>query len=144
MLVKVKKLIDKAKLPTRAHDGDSGFDLYSADLEPGQWLRPHGAAAIPTGLAFEIPPCWRAEVRTKSSQALKGISVDGGIIDQGYRGEVSVILHNVTDVAIWIESGSKIGQLIFMPCYADEVTMLTTDKLGPSERGERGFGSTGG
>jgi dUTP pyrophosphatase len=136
------KLKPEATLPTRAHEGDAGLDLYScenAHIGPGErW-------SVGTGIAVEIPAGHAGLVLPRSGLARKhGITVvnSPGLIDAGYRGEVSVLLLN-TDPAetFLVEAGDRIAQLVIAPvALADPVE---AEALAESARGEGGFGSSG-
>lgn len=136
MELKIKKMDKKAKLPTTQKE-DVGYDLYCTDLEKLD----NGLLLAKTGIAIELPRGYWAQIENRSSMGSKGISVHGGIIDNGYRGEIMVMLNLHNSNNIKIEVGDKIAQLIIrkeikFPIY--EVENLTE-----SERGEKGFGSTG-
>ncbi|MCF2135806.1 MAG: dUTP diphosphatase [Candidatus Thorarchaeota archaeon] len=139
--VKVKLIHPDAKVPTRARAGDVAFDLYSSveyTLQPGERF------AVPTGISIEIPEGYEGEVRPRSGLAIKhGITVlnSPGTIDSGYRGEVKSILINLGTDPFVIEKGMRISQLAIRP--VPNVQMVETDTLSETERGERGFGSTG-
>ncbi len=141
MIVKVKKLSKDAKLPERALKGDVGFDLFSneeAVLKPGEWK------LIGTGLKIALPEGYEAQVRPKSGLALNhGITVlnTPGTIDSGYRGEIKVILINLSDKEFKIEKGQKIAQIVFNKVEIPELQEVA--ELDTTERNERGFGSTG-
>jgi dUTP pyrophosphatase len=164
-MLKVKLLHPEAQVPTVAHAGsDLGFDLYSIEdaiLEPGV------PAKIRTGIAVEGPPGWGFILGDRSSMAAKGVTYAGGRIDAGYRGEILVCLLNVnqpgyslqtirdsngfiaevslvrsSDVSITIRRGDKIAQM--SPFQANthlEVTVV--EELSTSDRGAKGFGSSG-
>jgi dUTP pyrophosphatase len=131
-----------AQLPAYAHSADeeAGLDLCAAEpavLRPGEW------AAVPTGLAVEIPPGFEGQVRPRSGLALRhGVTLlnSPGTIDPGYRGEIRVIMINHGPADFHIAAGDRIAQLI-VAAYARVDWKLAT--LGASARGEGGFGSTG-
>lgn len=141
MILSVKKLRDGARAPEYAHPGDAGLDLFACEpvvLEPGQ------SAIIKTGIAIALPANTEGQVRPRSGLAAKfQISVlnTPGTIDEGYRGEVGVILINFGTKAFSVESGMKIAQLVVKPVLRVEVE--TVDELSDTRRGEGGFGSTG-
>ncbi len=140
-IVKIKRLNPDAKIPKYEHIGDAGADLVSvidATLEPGRWL------AIPTGLAAEVPIGYELQIRPRSGLALKhGITVlnTPGTVDAGYRGEIQVILYNVSSEAFPIAKGQKIAQMVVAPVIRGQFEEVET--LSESGRGEGGFGSTG-
>ena len=139
--VAVRRLRPEAVLPEHAYPGDAGVDLAACaclTLEPGE------RALVPTGLAVEIPPGYAGFVQPRSGLAARhgiGIVNSPGLIDSGYRGEISVVLVN-TDrfVPFRIEPGLRIAQLVIAPVAS--VTLIEVDELVPSERGARGFGSS--
>ncbi len=141
MQLKVKKLNPSAILPSYAREGDAGLDLFavrSLTIEPGR------SALVPTGIAIELPPGTEAQVRPRSGLALKhGLSVlnTPGTIDEGYRGEVGVILINHGTNAFTVEPGMKIAQMVVSPRI--QVSVVEVPELSDTERGAGGFGSTG-
>jgi dUTP pyrophosphatase len=142
MNLRVARLDERARLPTRAHDGDAGLDLYA--LEP-VLLAPGERASIPTGIAVEIAPGQAGLVLPRSGLAARhGISVVNapGLIDAGYRGEVRVLLLN-TDRSQPFElaAGDRIAQLVIVRVEVTE--LVEVESLSASERGAGGFGSSG-
>ena len=141
MVLHVKKLREDAICPRYAHPGDAGADLFAAeavDLGPGE------SCLVHTGIAIATPPGTEAQVRPRSGLALKhGITVlnTPGTIDEGYRGEVGVILINHGPAVFSVEKGMRIAQLVVKPVIT--VTVEETDDLTDTHRGEGGFGSTG-
>jgi dUTP pyrophosphatase len=140
--LRVAKVKDEALVPTRAHDGDAGVDLYAceaAHLGPGErW-------SVGTGVAVEIPQGHAGLVLPRSGLARDhGIALvnSPGLIDAGYRGEVRVLLLNTDPAETFrIESGERIAQLVIAPiALADPVEVET---LTESSRGDGGFGSSG-
>ena len=144
--VKVTKLRDRAMIPAYAHGSaeDAGVDLaYCGDdrivLAPGE------RRLLGTGIAIEIPSGYEGQVRPRSGLALKkGVTVLNapGTIDPGYRGEVGVILINLSSTAQTIEPGERIAQLVIAKYAA--VEFLEVEALAASQRSSGGFGSTGG
>jgi dUTP pyrophosphatase len=142
MSLRMARLDERARLPTRAHDGDAGLDLYA--LEPVV-LAAGERASVPTGIAVEIPVGHAGLVLPRSGLAARhGISVVNapGLIDSGYRGEVRVLLLN-TDRArpFELDGGDRIAQLVLVPVALPTPTEV--DALSDSERGAGGFGSSG-
>lgn len=163
-MLKVKLLHPDAKLPTVAHAGsDLGFDLCSIEdvmLFPGKPVK------VRTGIAVEGPPGWGFVLGDRSSMAAKGITYAGGRIDAGYRGEILVCLVNVnqpdysleatrdvsgvvtevrlkhSDVSIAIHKGDKIAQMSPFQAHT-QLEVIAVDELSTSERGAKGFGSSG-
>jgi dUTP pyrophosphatase len=140
--LKVSLLEEGAQLPTRAHDGDAGLDLYAreaAHLGPGErW-------SIGTGIAVEIPEGHAGLVLPRSGLARKhGIALvnSPGLIDAGYRGEVRVLLLNTDPAEVFrIEPGDRIAQLVLAPIALAEP--VEVEALAESARGDGGFGSSG-
>lgn len=130
-------------LPSYQTAASSGMDLL-ADLQADVTLEPLGRALIPTGLALEIPEGFEAQIRPRSGLALKqGLTClnSPGTIDADYRGEVQVLLANLSNQSAVIRRGERIAQLVIAPVARAaliEVELLTT-----SARGTGGFGSTG-
>ncbi len=142
MSLRVVRLHERARLPTRAHPGDAGLDLYA--LDPGA-LEPGERASIPTGIAVEIPPGQAGLVLPRSGLAARhGISVVNapGLIDAGYRGELHVLLLN-TDRRQRFElaAGDRIAQLVVIEVALEDP--IEVGALEPSRRGLGGFGSSG-
>jgi len=138
----VAKLQDDAILPTRAHDGDAGLDLYAS--EPAH-IGPGERWSVGTGVAVEIPDGHAGLVLPRSGLAKKhGITLVNapGLIDSGYRGELRVLLLN-TDPAdtFRVEPGDRIAQLVIAPIAI--ATPVETAALADSARGDGGFGSSG-
>ena len=141
MMVKFRTIDPAAILPSYAHPGDAGMDIRSVeDLT----IAPGDRALVHTGLVMVLPPGYEAQVRPRSGLALKnGITVlnSPGTIDEGYRGEVGVILANFGKEPFKVEKGSKIAQVVVAPCTRAEI--VATDDIDDTERGTGGFGSTG-
>jgi dUTP pyrophosphatase len=138
----VRRLDPRAVLPARAHDGDAGYDLCA--LEP-LILGPGERATVPTGLAIELPEGHAGLVLPRSGLAARhGIALVNapGLIDQGYRGELRVLLLN-TDRSepVRLQAGDRIAQLVIVrPAHPDVVEV---HELSGSARGAGGFGSSG-
>jgi dUTP pyrophosphatase len=139
--LKVHRLSPDAQLPGQARAGDAGLDLFSAEavtLQPGE------VKLVRTGIAIELPPNTEAQVRPRSGLALKHhvtVLNTPGTIDEGYRGEIGVILINHGRAAFDIAIGAKIAQLVVKPTL--HVVVEEVDSLSITERGTGGFGSTG-
>jgi dUTP pyrophosphatase len=142
MQVSVLRLDPGLPLPDRAHPSDAGLDLLSAE---NLILRPGERAAVSTGIALAIPEGYAGFVHARSGRALKeGLALVNapGVIDSGYRGEVKVIVVNLSpNEDIHIGRGEKIAQLVVQQVVVAEP--VEVDELPSSERGEGGFGSTG-
>lgn len=137
-MLKVKRLLPDAVLPTVAHPGeDIGYDLYSVeDLT----ISARGAAGVPTGIAIEFVPAAGGIVKTRSGLAKKRLMCNAGVIDAGYRGEIVVLMENLGDQPYTIRKGDKIAQLLEHPFLAGQVL---EGELSDAARGVKGFGSSG-
>ena len=142
MTLKIKmQNISDLPIPTYAHKGDSGVDLFAAEEYE---LKPMERKLIPTGLKLEIPYGYEGQVRPKSGLAINhGISHANavGTIDSSYRGEIKIPLINFSDKTYKIEKGKKIGQIIF--AKVEEAIFEEVEELGQTTRSDQGFGSTG-
>jgi len=139
------KITNKSKHPLPKYEtlGASGMDIR-ADIETTIDIEPLGRVLIKTGLYLEMENGLECQVRPRSGLALKkGLSVlnTPGTIDADYRGEIGVILVNLSNEAVSIEDGERIAQLIF--CRVEQVSLTEVAVLNDSERGAGGFGSTG-
>lgn len=138
MKIKIKKLHPDAKLPSFAHPGDVGMDLYSLEtviLEPAQHI------ILDVGFALEFPIGYGAFVKDKSSISKAGLHTMAGVFDAGYRGEYNVHLVNLSDKPYTIEKGDKIAQLVILPVAIPELEEVA--ELSDSSRGTGKYGSTG-
>jgi dUTP diphosphatase len=138
----VARLRDDAVLPSRAHEGDAGLDLYASEavhLGPGE------RKSVGTGVAIEIPPGYAGQVLPRSGLAKKhGIALvnSPGLIDPGYRGEIRVLLLNTDPEAEFeVAPGDRIAQLMLTPIALAEP--VEAEALSESARGDGGFGSSG-
>lgn len=130
-------------LPIYATKGAAGLDLYAAVngaliIQPGEWQ------LVPTGIAIALPKGYEAQIRPRSGLAFDhGVTILNapGTIDNDYRGEIKVMLMNVSKKPFSIDRGMRIGQMVISTIT--QVDLLKQDKLPDSERGEGGFGSTG-
>lgn len=140
-LVGVKKLHEDAILPEYAHLTDSGADLYSTEELT---LKPMDRQLVNTGIALELPDGYEAQIRPKSGLAIKqGLTVlnTPGTIDMTYRGEIKVILINLSMKPVIIEKGQKIAQLVIAPVF--HAIFQEVETISGTQRGSGGFGSTG-
>lgn len=139
--LRAKKLDPGAKLPCRAHPADAGLDLHA--LESIEIPASQGAR-LRTGIALEIQEGFVGMVADRSSLASRGLKTAGGIIDAGYRGEIQVVMRNLTPEAIRLEAGERIAQLLVIPVALPQIEELPEgEELGQSSRAAGGFGSTG-
>lgn len=141
--IKIKKLTDTAKTPTRGSEHAAGYDMY-ADVKEDVQIKPHETVKIGTGLVMEIPDGYFGAIFARSGLATKeGLRPANcvGVCDSDYRGEYIVAIHNDSEETRTITAGERIAQLVVMPYLPvtfDEVAELTD-----TNRGEGGFGSTG-
>ena len=141
MKLRVRRLSPDAIIPAYAHPGDAGLDLHACEdvaLDPGV------ACLVPTGVAIELPEATEAQVRPRSGLALKhSVTVlnTPGTIDEGYRGEVGVVLINHGSSTFQVTRGMRIAQLVVQKRWTVEV--VEVDGLTDTTRGAGGFGSTG-
>jgi len=137
-IIKVKKLSDKAKLPTKAYKDDTGWDLYSSEQVT---IPPNSVKLISTGIAVELPDNYWAKIFDRSGNALKrGFIILAGVIDNGYRGEIKVVCLNYTSDPIFISEGDKIAQMVLFKTYYSEVEEVSF--LSDTDRSTKGFGSS--
>ena len=140
-ILKIKKLSANATLPMFAHPGDAGMDLFSIEeieILPGE------SKLVKTGISIELQNNTEAQIRPRSGLALKNqITVlnTPGTIDQGYRGEVGVILINHGTKKFTVTQGMKVAQMVIKPTIVVEIVEVTD--LSDTQRGGGGFGSTG-
>jgi dUTP pyrophosphatase len=134
----VQKLDPAATVPVRAYEHDAGLDLFSLERHT---LAPGEGRIFKTGIAIELDPGFVGLIWDRSSMGKRGIKTLGGVIDSGYRGEVGVILWNLSKEPQEIQAGDKIAQLLIQPV----ATPMTreVELLSSSERGKGGFGSSG-
>ena len=142
MKLRFARLSDSAVLPTRVHEGDAGLDLYAA--EPAH-IGPGERWSVRTGVAVEIPEGHAGLVLPRSGLARKhGISLvnSPGLIDAGYRGELTVLLLNTDPAEVYrVEPGDRIAQLVVVAVESAEP--VEAEELSESARGDGGFGSSG-
>jgi dUTP pyrophosphatase len=139
------KITNKSKHPLPQYEtiGASGMDVR-ANISESINIEPLGRALIKTGLFLEMEIGMECQVRPRSGMALKkGITVlnTPGTVDADYRGEVGVILVNLSNEKVTIEDGERVAQLVF--CKVEQVQLLEVETLNESTRGAGGFGSTG-
>ncbi len=136
--LEVLRVSPDAIIPTRAHPGDAGMDLYGLEdvilgARQGKMAR--------TGIAMAIPHGFVGMIADRSSLGKKGVKTAGGIVDAGYRGEVQVILWNLTDTEILLAKGERIAQMLIYSIATPAV--VEVGSLDETKRGAGGFGSTG-
>ncbi|MGD9345688.1 MAG: dUTP diphosphatase [Candidatus Aminicenantes bacterium] len=138
MKLKVKRIHKDAKLPSYGHVGDAGLDLFSVMdcvLKGGE------ARAVSTGVQVAIPDGYVGLIWDKSGISLKNIHRLAGVVDSGYRGEIKVVMTNLSTEAFSVEKGMKIAQMLIQPVA--RVKVVDSEDLDETSRGGNGFGSTG-
>jgi len=138
------KLNPDAVTPKYNYPSDSGFDLHSVeDLE----IPPFGRILVPTGLSFDIKDGYEIQVRSKSGLAIKqGLMVlnSPGTVDNGYNGEIQVIVFNTNNYIVTIPKGMKVAQAVLCPVVNGKwVELVENNNVVGKDRGDNGFGSTG-
>lgn len=141
--IRVKLLRDGAKAPTVAHPGeDLGYDIFAAETIH---FAPRASAIVPTAISVELTDAngraMGALLRDKSSLAARRLIVTAGVIDAGYRGEIKVVMENLSDQPQEIRAGDKLANLIPYPVLTGTVEVV--DELAESRRMAGGFGSSG-
>ena len=139
VVLKVKPIALGAEIPSYAYKSDVGFDLRAnetAKLFPGE------QKAIRTGLIFEIPEGHVGLIRDRAGIVQKmGVHTTAGTFDPGFRGEISIILVNLSEETQYVEQGMRIAQMIIIPVVKPKI--IEVEKLSDTERGKKSFGSTG-
>lgn len=141
--VNIKKLSEKAIVPTYGSEYAAGADLYAC-LEAEVTIAPHATVLIPTGIAMELPIGYAGLIYARSGLATKkGLAPANkvGVVDCDYRGEVKVALHNHGEVAQTVAYGERIAQLVIAPYLTAQ--FIEQEELSETVRGAGGFGSTG-
>jgi dUTP pyrophosphatase len=134
----IRRLDAAATMPTRAHPGDAGLDLYaleSASVAPGE------GGLLRTGVAVAVPHGHVGLVCDRSSLARRGLKTAGGVIDAGYRGELGVVVWNLSGRPQEIKAGERCAQLLIVPIATP--APVEHEELDATARGAGGFGSTG-
>lgn len=160
--LKIQRLTETAKLPTKAHPTDACFDIYADipdkkhdgfsyseernKIKPGDGviIHPHQTVLIPTGFATEIPHGFWGAIFARSGLASKqGLRPAQGVpvIDEPYRGQWMIPLHNDSEETRIVHHGDRICQFMLLPYF--DTTLTEVDNLSETDRGESGFGSTG-
>ena len=138
-MIKIKKLFPDAKLPGYAHPDDAGMDLFSNE---NIIISPQERKTISTGISMAIPLGYAGLIWDKSGIAHNhGLKTMGGVIDSNYRGEIKVVIHNLSDKPYTFEKGTKIAQMLIQP--VEQKKMIVVEELDDTSRGEKGFGSSG-
>ncbi|KAI1436741.1 deoxyuridine 5'-triphosphate nucleotidohydrolase [Xylaria sp. CBS 124048] len=135
----IKKLSEKARLPTRGSAFSAGYDMYSSQATT---VPARGKALVDTDIALAVPAGTYGRIAPRSGLALKhSIQTGAGVIDADYRGQVKILLFNHGDADFVIAEGDRIAQLVIERIYTPEVVEVA--ELDASVRGAGGFGSTG-
>jgi len=149
MFLRVHRTDPRAELPKFAYPGDAGMDLMvvgppTDDTGPVYWLiKPGEAMDLPTGLRIELPVGYWARITGRSSTMRKrGLLINEGIIDNGYRGELFAYARNLTDSDVLVSHGEHLAQLIIHEVVTPQI-VDSPEGLAGSPRGARGFGSSG-
>lgn len=147
MKIKIKRIDTLGRLPTRGTSGAAGYDLYASRnciINPGE------AKRVPLGIAMEIPEGYCGVVYSRSGMALQGLTITPLIIDSDFRGAVCVIVHNTSyhDVhgkpaAYNVELGDRIAQVRIERANPEFMEIVEADELSATDRGYKGWGSTG-
>lgn len=125
--------------PTRGHPGDAGLDLYCSRT---QVIQPRSFCDVHTDLYIRMPRGYFARICGRSSSIRRGLLVTEGIIDNGYIGELYSGVYNMTDFPVTVHVGERLAQLILHTIH-NKIQWVEVDALVQTDRGERGFGSTG-
>lgn len=137
--MKMKVMLDPgAKMPTRAHKLDAGYDLYSRE---DVWINAGSSECFDTGVHIEIPAGYVGFLKSKSGLNVKRGLLGEGVIDAGYTGSICVKLYNHGREDVRICEGQKISQLVLLPIFTPDLEEV--DQLEDTDRGNGGFGSTG-
>jgi dUTP pyrophosphatase len=137
--VRFKKLHADAQIPAYGRPGDAGLDLYAVD---DMTLVPHEQRIVKTGIAMAIPPGTVALIWDRSGLAAKqGVTVLGGVIDHTYRGEIGVVLMNVSARPYDVKKGDRVAQLLIQPVFTADISVV--DDLEETHRGDGAWGSSG-
>ncbi len=138
-MIKVKKLSEDAILPKYAKADDAGMDFYS---NQDTQILPNERKLINTGISIAIPKGYVGLIWDKSGIATKhGVKTMAGVIDSGYRGEIKILFHNLSNETYLIEKNKKIAQMLIQPVEQREI--VEVEELDNTDRGTGGFGSTG-
>lgn len=138
-MIKIKKLTDAAIIPKYANQGDAGMDFFSNEE---MIIKPNQRKLVSTGIAMAIPSGYVGLIWDKSGIAAKhGIKTMAGVIDSSYRGEIEILLQNLSTEEFKVEKGMKIAQMLIQP--VEQRNIIEVKELDETKRGTGGFGSTG-
>ena len=128
-----------ARMPEYAYETDTGADLFCCE---STYIPTGQTKLVSTGVKMEFPEGWAGFILEKSGLALKkGVQIMGGVIDSSYRGEVNVMVHNLSKNTIYFERGDKVAQIEIRPVHQARFTVV--EQVSDTERSANGFGSTG-
>lgn len=134
------KVLGEGRLPVQAHKGDAGFDLFCSE---SVWVPPGEVMEIACGIDVQPPEGHWLFLVGRSSTFDRGLVVNPTVIDSGYRGRLSVLVRNVGDEPVRVETGERLAQVVPIGLVSDTIRVERVESLDPSERGSNGFGSTG-
>ena len=143
-LTQYAKYVGRGAKPSRAYEGDAGFDLAYSGEEP-LLIEPDQAVDIPCGIGIQWPSehMWGLMVGRSSTFRDRGLLVNLGVIDAGFRGELFAVTRNISLDIVWVMPGDRVAQIIPLPLLAEGMGMMHMKQLDDSERGTNGFGSSG-
>jgi len=138
----VERVSAEAVLPTRAHAGDAGLDLYALETFT---LAPQEGRVSRTGIAVALAEGTVGMICDRSSMAKRGVKIAGGIVDAGYRGEIHVVLWNLSQAPVQVLAGDRVAQMLVVPIQtpAPRAVESLAQVTARTSRGENGFGSSG-
>lgn len=143
MQIKLKKIKPNAIIPSRMTSGSVGYDIYAC-IDKEEIMMGNEVKVIPTGIAIEIPEGFEGQIRPRSGLARKNFVTvlnSPGTIDSDFSGQIEIILINHSSNIVYIRNGMRIAQLIIAKC--EQVDFEVVTELNNTERGNKGFGSTG-
>ena len=139
MTIKIKKLTSEAIIPKYAGPKEAGMDFYSSEESV---IAPNERKVVKTGISMAIPNGYVGLLWDRSGLASRnGLKTMGGVIDSTYRGEIGIIIHNLSNQEFKVERGMRIAQMLIQPVEQKE--LIEVEELDETERGEGAFGSTG-
>ncbi len=139
MKIKIKKLKDNAIIPKSMHKGDAALDIYSCidiNIQPGERV------LIDTGISMAIPQGYFGNIRDRSGLAVKhGLHTMAGVVDSNYRGEIKIVIINLSKEEYSVKQGDRVAQMIIQE--VNEIVLEEVEDLDSTERGGGGFGDSG-
>jgi dUTP pyrophosphatase len=139
-VIKMKPVRGNAYWPTQGYEGDGCYDVMACEEVS---IMPHRIESVPTGWAMEIPKGFLLDIRPRSGLSSRGVTLANspGTLDEGYRGELMILLRNDSGRPHTVKVGDKVGQIRLQKLYPTHFAIA--DKLTETVRGKKGFGSTG-